>query len=664
MKFMHSVGRKIFVFCVGMVCLSLITLGAISSYTNYRSTFETVQTDMTEIAETGANYVEWELRAYLNIAEELGQDPILASGSETEKLATIHASIERHGLANGSYATLTGDSPDGNNYTDRPYFQNALKGKSTISPPTISKLTGDLVMVFAAPIMSGSEVQGVVFLVPDPEFLNNIMRNINISDGCEGYALDSEGNTIAAVDASFVVNSRTAEELQAESGGYEELVACHKDMRAGNSGFADYKMQGTRYFTGYAPIGGTDGWSLAVRVPASDFMRDTYDGIFWTIACVVLFGVICGLLSARMGIKIGKSVRTCTERIQKLAEGDLQSPVPEIVSQDETGALAQAMDTVITNLRDIIADIGRILGAMANKDLDVHAKDTEQFYIGDYADILKHIRNINHQLSATLSEIDIAADQVSMGASQVSAGAQSLAQGATEQASSMEELSTAVHTISDQVSNNARNCGEAKQVVYETASLLTSADEKMKELAQAMETIDQTSQQISGIIKTIEDIAFQTNILALNAAVEAARAGAAGKGFSVVADEVRDLASRSAEAAKDTTVLIEGCVRAVANGVKTTGDTAEAVSEVYQFATQVETLIDQIASASTEQADVIAQITTGMDQVSSVVQTNSATAEESAAASEELSGQSDLLKAQIAQFTLRKEDKVLAMRGD
>jgi len=634
--------------------MSLLALGLVSSYMNYQSTLHTVETDMAEIAKISADYVEWELRAYMNVVEELGRNNVLASDTEDpqSKLSVINACMERHGFVNGNYAALTGESPDGNNYSERPYFQNAMQGKSTITSPTISKLTGDLVMIFAAPIMSGTKVNGVVFMVPDSDFLNSIMRDIKISEGCTGYMLNSEGHTIAAIDMSYVTSELTADDMAAQDSSYASFAACHKKMCEGKSGFEDYNMLGVRYFTGYAPVEGTDGWSMAVRAPAKDFMDDTYTGILFVVVFILVFGILCGLLSASMGTKIGKSVRFCTERIQKLAEGDLKSPVPGIKSRDETGALSKAMDTVIQSLNAIIGDIGRILGTMANKNFNINTEETRQLYIGDYTDILKHIHNINYQLSDTLYQIDIVADQVSMGAGQVSAGAQSLSLGATEQASSMGDLSNAVHTISEQVSGNAQNCEDAKKAVHETSTLLTSANDEMHKLAQAMEIINESSHQISGIIKTIEDIAFQTNILALNAAVEAARAGEAGKGFSVVADEVRSLASKSAEAAQNTTVLIEKSVNAVANGVKITNDTAQSVDGVLQLAIHVESLIDRIASASADQAAMVEKVTTGMDQVASVVQTNSATAEESAAASEELSSQSELLKKQVSQFTL------------
>ncbi len=651
----RTIGGRIFRYTVITVCITLILLGLFSGILNYNSTMKTVETDIKQMATICSDYVEWELKAYLGVAEDLGNNPVLSSDefSVEEKLAVIDSRVKDHGLVSGNLIDLSGDSPDGNNYSEREYFKNALQGKSTISEPTISKFSGQLVMVFAAPILQDNEVKGVVVLVPDTEFLNDIMRSINISEGSEGYMLDSKGNTIASVNTASVMTNQNVFN-SSDSKAYADIIACHKNMCAGETGFCDYNYGGAKYFCGYGPVAGTNGWSVAVHAPERDFMMDTYLGIVVEVVFIVICLVLCGISAMIMGGNIGKKIKAITERMEKLAEGDLKTPVPEIKSNDETGILAAATTKVVGNLNEIIGDIGRILGSMADRNFDVHADNTEHFYVGDYKDILVHIRNINHQLSATLYQISIAGDQVSEGANQVSQGAQSLSQGAIEQSSSVEQLSSAVHTISEQVTENTNNCDEAMKVVNDTASLLSSANEKMQELSEAMKTISSTSEKISEIIKTIDDIAFQTNILALNAAVEAARAGEAGKGFSVVAEEVRNLSSKSAAAANNTTELIKKSVEAVSEGSRVTEETAKAMGDVQALAERVETLINKIDTASANQSEMIVQISTGMDRVSEVVQNTAATAEESAAASEELSGQSAMLKDLIGTFTLRE----------
>lgn len=654
----RTVGRRIFNFSIITVCIALIILGSISSFTNFYSTLNSVKTNMQEMAGICSSYVQCELKAYLNMVEVLGENPILSSDkySDDEKLAVVNNFVENHDFMSGNFADAKGKSPDGGDSSEFENFKLAMKGESYITTPLISEFSDIPVMIFSAPILKDGEPVGAVILIPDPEFLNNIMRDINISENSEGYILDNAGNTIASIDSEYVANNTSGKltAMAASNKDYEGLADCHSQMIAGKKGFKNYVVEGNRFYCGYAPIAETEGWSLAVRAPAEDFIQDTYNGILFVIIFVVVCAVICGFTSMKMGKTIGNALSQVTARIQKLAEGDLKSPVPVVKAKDETGLLADATEVVVKNLNNIIGDIGRLLGSMSEKNFNVSAEHTKQFYIGDYSDILEYIRNINHQLSQVLSQINISADQVAQGSEQVSIGAQSLSQGAVEQSSSVEKLSASAHSISQQITENSSNCREAKSVVHETASLMRSANEKMNALSNAMATINQTSEQISKIIKTIDDIAFQTNILALNAAIEAARAGAAGKGFAVVADEVRMLSSKSAEAARSTAELIEMSEKAVHTGSEMTAETARAVNDVKELSGRIEELIDKIDEASASQAEMMISVTGGMDQVAEVVQTTAATAQESAAASEELSGQSTMLKSIISEFTLRE----------
>ena len=363
-------------------------------------------------------------------------------------------------------------------------------------------------------------------------------------------------------------------------------------------------------------------------------------------------------LAVVLGLYISNGIRKPVEEIKEVAEkmaaGNLDVSL-DYQSRDELGNLSDSMRSLIHMFREIIDDMSYGLASLGSGDFTVESK-VEELYVGDFQRLLTSMYQIIERLSQTLGQISMASDQVSAGSDQVSAGSQALSQGATEQASSVEELAATINEISSQVSENAETAQQGSKLADAAGAKIELGNRQMQEMIAAMGEISDNSGQIGKIIKTIEDIAFQTNILALNAAVEAARAGAAGKGFAVVADEVRNLASKSAEASKSTAALIEGSIQAVERGTSLADETANTLSEVVVSAKQVVAVVDNISRASSEQALSIAQVTQGIDQISSVVQTNSATAEESAAASEELSGQAQMLKNLVEKFKLRNTE--------
>ena len=370
------------------------------------------------------------------------------------------------------------------------------------------------------------------------------------------------------------------------------------------------------------------------------------------MAAVIIIIVLVGISFSFVIIRLIKvPISEIESAAIKMAEGDLDVEI-SYTSKDELGVLAAQVRRLIHKLQLIIDDENKFLGKMAAGDLVVDSI-CEDEYTGSFYPVLVSFRSIAEKLNDTMLQISRSSSQVASGAEQVSDGAQALSQGATQQASSVEELAATVNEISNKVHQNADNARQVNVTAGCVSTEMNLSNEKMQQMIQAMEDISNCSREIGKIIKTIEDIAFQTNILALNAAVEAARAGAAGKGFAVVADEVRNLASKSAEASKNTAVLIENSLKAVENGTQIADETANSLLQAVSDVKEMTGIIGQISDASSDQADAISQILMGIDQISSVVQTNSATAQESAAASEELSSQSQLMKNLVGKFKLK-----------
>ena len=399
-------------------------------------------------------------------------------------------------------------------------------------------------------------------------------------------------------------------------------------------------------------IHGSTLWSM-ISIADSEFMTARNQlilmcALFSVVGLLILiaisFFLIKRALNPLQGIALaGKAV----------AEGNFDVKV-SYDRQDEIGDLATAIQSVMQHVREIISDLSDKLSELAKGNFRVSLENTEQ-YPGAYRPLLNSLQEISNDLNKTMAEIKTSAREVNAGAEQVSSGAQGLSQGATEQASSIEELSATVNDISEHIKKTAENTRLANTEAQNAGKEVSHSDKQMQQMKAAMENINQKSGEISKIIKTIDDIAFQTNILALNAAIEAARAGVAGKGFAVVADEVGNLAQKSANAAKDTTMLIEETLQAVEQGTVLADSTAESLQRVVTGASKVTELVNQIAEASVEQSRAVEQVSTGIDQISSVVQSNTATAEESAAASEELSGQANILNELVGRFQLKED---------
>ncbi|WP_330694885.1 methyl-accepting chemotaxis protein [Acutalibacter muris] len=654
---MKTIRKKITVCLMATVLVALVAVGTTSITLNYRSTLMTVEQLMTQTANLAGERVEQELLAYRNVAMDTGRVTQLSDPEVPveEKKAIIDERVSLHGFQRGNVIGADGISIfDGKDYSDREYVHKALEGTAYVSEPLISKVTGELSIMVAAPLYSDSgEIAGVVYFVPPETFLNDIVSSIQVGQNCRAYMINKNGDTIADITLDTITKQNVEREAASDP-SLKSRAALHEAMRRGENGFGRIEAADGPRFLAYAPVGGTDGWSVAVASPESNYLSDTYFGMLINVLVIVISILASIVVALKLSSNISKPMRACARRMKLLVEGDLESPAPEVAGRDETAELTRSTGEMVQGLNIIIHDIDYLLNQMANQNFDIVSSHREA-YVGDFQSILSSMRNLKLELSSTIRQIDASAGQVSSASGQVSNGAQALSQGTMEQASSVQELAATIMEISESAKRTSAAAEEAGEFVNQAGAQLGVSVGYVEELNTAMGKISDSSQEISKIIETIENIAFQTNILALNAAVEAARAGTAGKGFAVVADEVRNLANKSDQAAKATKSLIETSIAAVEEGSQAVGKVTGSLEQTSVYAGHVTEQMDVVVEAVEKQTDSITQVTEGVEQISSVVQTNSATAEESAAASQELSAEANSLKQLVENFTLASE---------
>ncbi len=657
---MKSIRTKITVCLILTVMIGLVASGSSSIMLNYNNTMSTVERMMSQTAVLAAECAQQELEAYKNVVMEAGCIPQLSDPkvSVEEKQAIIDERISMHDFQRGNIVGADGISIfDGNDYSDREYVRQAMQGNVFVSEPLISKITGELSIMVAAPLYSegnyGKSIVGVVYFVPHETFLNDIVSAIQIGENSRAYMINKSGSTIADITLDTITVQNIEAEAQKDA-SLQELAAIHSEMRAGKNGFGSYTNGEDKMFAAYAPVLDTDGWSIAVTAPQINYLASTRDAMVINIAVIVVSILVSVVVALALALNIGRPMKACVKRMKLLVEGDLETPMPQITNKDETGVLVRSTESLVEGLRIVINDISYLLNEMANQNLNVHTEH-EEVYVGSFQDILHSMRNMRLKLSDAMRQVNQSAEGVANASHQLSSSAQTLSQGTAEQASSVQELAARISMISEEVKDTADGARNVRSQTHQTGEEVFLCNQKMQNLVEAMGRIQSSSDEIEKILKTIDDIAFQTNILALNAAVEAARAGSAGKGFAVVAEEVRDLAGKSAEAANNTSELIANSTEAVHIGTEIAQNTADILLDVVNSIQSVVDAIDHIAIVSNEQSESVEQVSEGINQISAVVQSNSATAEEGAAASEQLSAEAAGLKELVDQFTIASE---------
>ena len=636
-----------------VISLCCIILGIITSVLSYISSISAVSATIDNASVVAANYVSASLEKYIAIAYETGSIARLADPEKSaeEKSAILEQRIKDHDFRGGFLLDSSGiDIISGENLSDRDYFKEAMKGNTYVSTPMYSNVTNEVSFAVAAPLweggIPGSRPVGAVVYIPNGECLNDIMRSIKMGDGGTAFMVDSNGITIADINSEIVGVEDTIK-LGDTNPRLRKFSAICKKMVAGENGTGTYSYGGVTKVVAYSPVPDTDGWSIGIAAVRNEFLGKFY----LALALTVIFVIVFTFLGIRNGIQLGKAVvkpiTVSVERLKLLAAGDFHSDVPVPETNDETAILMNCLSETIQDLKTVVSDISSHLAELADGNFRITIGED---YKGDFSLISDSFRDIVTSLSGAMKEIDSNAESVQNGSLDLAGASQLLAEGATDQASSIEELTATITDISEKIHINAENAERARVVVEGMNRQVVESNQQMRQNTEAMARIREASDKIAEIIGSIEEIADQTNLLALNASIEAARAGEAGKGFAVVATQVGILAEQSSEAARNTNDLIRNALIAVEDGTRLAKSAADSLLAVVENSKEVNKSITEISEASENQAEAAAQITLGITQIAEVVESNSATSEECAASSEELSGQADLLKELVGRF--------------
>lgn len=534
-------------------------------------------------------------------------------------------------------------------YTNEEFYTCVANQKDTPfawTAPYLDTYSGTSMITASAPIFSKDGVfLGVCTADMDLAQIQSIISNLQVNGKGRAFLVDTAGTYVGTQDTEKLLNSKIQEESNAS------LAQLGQKILQDTSGTGQYEDADGVHYVFYMPVDDSNliiGMELTKKELYGDIATLRNAIIIICVFSMILLGV---LLLVVLGHFVLKPLKKMESSVHRIAQGELNVEISGY-ADNEIGIIADSLKNLVHRLKsyiDYITEIAQVLNQIADGNLRF---ELVHDYVGEFAPVKDALLNISDNLNQTMHAISTASEQVASGADQVSSGAQALAQGATEQASAVEELASQLSSANEQVQHMDTNTHAAATRAEHVKQEMGESSKRMAELMDAMKRISDASSQIGRIIKTIEDIAFQTNILALNAAVEAARAGAAGKGFAVVADEVRNLASKSAEASQNTANLITAALDAVNDGIQLADGTSDSLQIVVDGIDQVNDALNEISTAAAKEAETIAEISNGIDQISSVVQTNSATAEQSSAASEEMSGQAQMLNEQVGKFTL------------
>lgn len=626
-----------------IIIMTLVIVTMCSKNMQYNSSLKLLGDNLATSASIASNYIGQHLMDYQHIITAIGQSELLSgNASVEEKTEYVNGYVETFGLTSANILDEKGVSIiDGTDFSDRDYVKKALKGESNISELTLSRYTNTYGFSISAPIVNGkNKITGVVYFRMDMSYIQKLLDSFQVVDGSYAYIVDENGMVIAHPDKEVI----NAVNLKEQKNGLDVIAKKLEEKAAGSD---DYEYNNVSLECGYSPIINTNGWSLVIATSTEAIMGEAVD-VSNTIMMIAGIACIIGLIIVALFANyVSRPIIHIKDGLVKIAEGDFSVSIPKVERKDEIGILQNATASLIETLAQIIGQTNQVLESMAAYDL------TER-NIADYpgtfntlSSSVNRIKAIFHQL---IVRVQYSVVNVDSGAQQLTMAAEALSQGTLAQANAIQLLSSNLNDILDETNNNFEN----EEIVNDKLNILEqqikNSNSQMNVLLEVVQEIENMSADIRKIVATIDSIAFQTNILSLNASVEASRAGDKGRGFAVVAQEIRSLAEKCSDSSKRTEILVNKCLDSISTAKDYADSTMESLAVIVTGSEEIATAFDSIAEATKEQVNKSHQIRKEVDTISDVVNSNTATAEETSASAETLSEQAYDLKKMIQRF--------------
>lgn len=626
------------VFSLTIIILVYI-IGTEACLYSYSSTISLVEKNSRSSAKTTARDIEALLQNYKNIAKASGSDMTLIGNIPNEvRMKKVEQLAKQYGFTSGNLLNKKGVSiKDGTDFSDRDYVKAALNGKTNISDVTLSKYTNTYGISIAAPLISSGRIIGVVYYRADVDFMNDIVKHISVGQGSYAYILDENNNVIAHKNEKYIMNDK-----------YKEMIP--KDIKnciSSQNGSMTCSYGGDKYICGYSKIDKTANWRVVIASPESaynsDILRFVKKLVISDIIALIA-AIIVALIIARV---ISRPIVRVKNLLSALAQGDLSVQLNDTKNKDELGILQNSAVSLNRMLSDMLTQSGDVLSKMAAYDLT--SEDMRE-YPGKFNELAASINSIKAILSNMILNIQNSSVNVDGGSKQLAEAASMLSEGTMAQASSLQKLVTDVENVAQNINANSDKTIFVNESLGNLDSEIKDGDQKMQELSNVVRTVEEMSEDIKKIVNTIDGIAFQTNILALNASVEAARAGESGKGFAVVAQEIGTLATKSSDASKKTAELIEKCIKGIESAKEYADITSDSLAKIVSDSNNIANAFDEMSKANEIQAKNANDIRNEIENISQVVQSNTATAQQTAASTEVLSEQAAALKDMTGRF--------------